>query len=82
MKGQWQEGLGGWRLTPCGSKGIGKSLEVIHPDLGNSAEYGILEQGKIADKHGGVTERLVEGIRVIKSAVECLELKGTRGTFD
>ena len=77
-----QEGLGGWRLTPCSRKGIGESLEVMHPGLGNSAVYGILTQSKVADQHGGVAERLVEGIRVVKSAVECLELKGAGGTFD
>ena len=75
-------GRAGLRLTPCGRKGIGESLEVIHPGLGNSAVYGILAQSKVADQHGGVAERLVEGIRVVKSAVECLELKGAGGTFD
>ena len=82
MKGPRQEGLKGCRLTPCGRKGIGESLEVIHPGLGNSAVYRILAQSKVADQHGGVTERLVEGIRVVKSAVECLELKGAGGTLD
>ena len=82
MKVPQQEGLKGWRLTPCGRKGIGESLEVIHPELGNSAIYGILAQSKVADQHGGVAERLVEGIRVVKSAFECLELKGAGWTFD
>ena len=82
MKGQRQEGLKGWRLTPCGRKGIGESLEVIHPGLGNSAVYGIIAQSKVADQHSGVAERLVEGIRVVKSAIQCLELKGAGGTLD
>ena len=61
---------------------MGESGEVIHPGLGNSAVYGIVAQSKVADQHGGVAERLVEGIRVVKSAVECLELKAAGGAFD
>ena len=54
----------------------------MHPGLGNSAVYGIIAKGKVADQHGGMAERLVEGIRVVNSAVECLELKSAGGTFD
>lgn len=53
----------------------------MHPGLGNSAVYGILTQGKVADQHSGVAERLVEGIGVVNSAVECFELKSAGGTF-
>jgi hypothetical protein len=72
---------GGWRLTPCGRKSISQSREVIHPRPGNSAEYGIVAQGKIADKHSGMAEGLVEGIWIVKSAVECLKLKSACRTF-
>jgi hypothetical protein len=82
MWGQWQEGLRAWRLTPCGCKGIGKSLEVMHPRLSNSAEHGILAEGKVADQHGGMAERLVERIRVVNCAVKCFELKGAGRAFD
>ena len=54
----------------------------MHPGLGNSAEYRILAQGKVADQHGGMAERLIEGIRIVDSAIECLVLKGAGGTFD
>ena len=53
----------------------------MHPGLGNSAEYGILAQGKVADQHSGVAERLVKGIRVVNGAVECLILKGAGRAF-
>jgi hypothetical protein len=54
----------------------------MHPGLGNSAVYRILAQGKVADQHSGVAERLIKGIRVVKSAIECFELKGAGGTLD
>lgn len=82
MKRPRQEGLKAWRLTPCSGKGMSKSLEVIHPRLGNHAVDGILAQSKVADQHGGMAEGSVEGIRVVNSAVECLELKGAGRTFD
>ena len=53
----------------------------MHPGLGNSAVYRVLAQGKVADQHSSMAERLVEGIRVVNSAVECLELKGAGRTF-
>jgi hypothetical protein len=69
------------RLTPCCYKGISESVEVINPGSGNGAEYGIIAQGKITNKHCGMAECLVEGIRVVNSAVERLELHSAGGTF-
>jgi hypothetical protein len=69
MRGLLQEELGIWRLTPYGNKGISERLEVVHPGQGNSAECRIFTKGDIAHHHGGVAERLVEGIRIVNGAV-------------